>query len=88
MPVAYHSSSRGWAEDLGERDFTTDVALAARQRLRQAERQTQPDVGALAEFFHKLRAAWRIFFPERPKTLTPKDEGKRRLRMILVADRY
>ncbi|KAK2079307.1 hypothetical protein QBZ16_002998 [Prototheca wickerhamii] len=32
-------------------------------------------------------AAWRIFFPERPNDSTPKEEGKNRLRMILVADR-
>lgn len=31
--------------------------------------------------------AWRIFFPEQPRTLSPKEEGKQRLRMILVADR-
>ncbi len=35
----------------------------------------------------QLHAAWRIFFPDRPVSLTPKDEGKKRLRMILVADR-
>ena len=39
-----------------------------------------------ADFLTKIRAAWRIFFPER-KYLSPKEEGKKRLRMILVADR-
>ena len=35
----------------------------------------------------KLRQAWHIFFPEQPADITPKEEGKHRLRMILVADR-
>ncbi len=39
-----------------------------------------------ADFMTKLKAAWRIFFPEK-KSLSPKEEGKNRLRMILVADR-
>jgi septum formation topological specificity factor MinE len=39
-----------------------------------------------ADFFTKVKAAWRIFFPEK-KSLSPKDQGKKRLRMILVADR-
>lgn len=38
-------------------------------------------------FLAKLGAAYRIFFPERPKALSPKDEVKQRLKMILVADR-
>ena len=36
----------------------------------------------------KLRAAWRIFFPVQPAGASPKEEGKNRLRMILVADRW
>ncbi len=43
--------------------------------------------GPLADFARKCKAAFRIFFPPRPKTLTPKEEGRNRLRMILVADR-
>ena len=35
----------------------------------------------------KLKAAWQIFFPPTIASLTPKEEGKHRLRMILVADR-
>ncbi len=31
--------------------------------------------------------AWRIFFPEKPKEITSKEEVKKRLRMVLVADR-
>eukprot|EP00798_Chlamydomonas_sp_ICE-L_P030599 gene30599-35610_t len=38
-------------------------------------------------FTNKLRLAWSIFFPAKPKNLTPKDEVKKRLRMVLVADR-
>ena len=43
--------------------------------------------GPLADFARKCKAAFHIFFPPRPKTLTPKEEGRNRLRMILVADR-
>ena len=39
------------------------------------------------DFVAKVKAAWRIFFPEKQKPLSPKEEGKKRLRMILVADR-
>ena len=39
-----------------------------------------------ADFLTKVKAAWRIFFPEK-SSLSPKEEGKKRLRMILVADR-
>eukprot|EP00890_Picochlorum_soloecismus_P004231 jgi/Picsp_1/4809/NSC_02177-R1_protein len=39
-----------------------------------------------ADMITKIKAAWRIFFPEK-KSLSPKEEGKKRLRMILVADR-
>jgi len=35
----------------------------------------------------QVQLAWRIFFPEQPRTMSPKEEGKQRLRMILVADR-
>lgn len=43
--------------------------------------------GGLADFARKLRAAWQIFFPPQPNSISPKEEGKNRLRMILVADR-
>ena len=43
--------------------------------------------GGLADFARKLRAAWQIFFPPPVKGISPKEEGKNRLRMILVADR-
>lgn len=47
-----------------------------------------PEAPGLQGFVAKLKAAWQIFFPEKPPVLTPKDEGKNRLRMILVADRW
>jgi len=57
----------------------------------------QPDLDAppppsvpaspLTTFTRKLRAAWQIFFPPPPPVVTPREEGKNRLRMILVADR-
>jgi len=40
-----------------------------------------------ADLLAKIKAAWRIFFPEKKEKLSPKEEGKKRLRMILVADR-
>ena len=41
----------------------------------------------MTSFMTKLKAAWDIFFPEQLPEATPKEEGKQRLRMILVADR-
>ncbi|MEW5305330.1 MAG: hypothetical protein WDW36_007877 [Sanguina aurantia] len=43
--------------------------------------------GMLGEFVGKLQQCFKIFFPERPKELSPKEEVKRRLKMVLVADR-
>eukprot|EP00775_Hariotina_reticulata_P012388 gene12388-12522_t len=39
--------------------------------------------GHAISFVRKVKLAWNIFFP----AVTPKEEGKKRLRMILVADR-
>ncbi len=63
-----------------------DIVALARRRAAQ-EQPAAESSGGLNDFMRKLRAAWLIFFPERAKPLTPKEEGKRRLRMILVADR-
>ncbi|GAB4813653.1 hypothetical protein N2152v2_000699 [Parachlorella kessleri] len=82
------SSQRDTVADTDDRS-SGDVVSLARRRVQQQQLQ-QSSVNnptALADFVRKLRAAWEIFFPERPRPLTPKDEGKRRLRMILVADR-
>eukprot|EP00887_Chlorella_sp_A99_P001623 scaffold8.g1623.t1 len=67
---------------------TIDVISVARQRMneRQAGAAGAP-AGPVNDFLRKLRLAWQVFFPERPRALTPKEEGKKRLRMILVADR-
>ena len=48
-----------------------------------SERESKP----LGEFIRKLKAAWQIFFPMQSPPVSPKEEGKNRLRMILVADR-
>jgi cell division topological specificity factor MinE len=62
-----------------------DIVAAA--RLRAASNGQPTPKGPVSDFVVKLRAAWRIFFPPRAADLTPKEEGKQRLRMILVADR-
>lgn len=50
--------------------------------------QLQPrQRGPITDFVGKIKLAWRIFFPERPAAVSPKDAVKQRLRMILVADR-
>lgn len=63
----------------------SDIVLYAKHRLR--SRQADPEAGKVTDFLHKLQLAWRIFFPEQPREMSPKEEGKQRLRMILVADR-
>ena len=35
----------------------------------------------------KIKAAWSIFFPPKPESVSAKEAGKSRLRMVLVADR-
>ena len=73
--------ARRWdADQLADRD----VISLARGRLGKAPPPTDNPV---ADFVSKVQAAWQIFFPPRPKSLTPKSEAKKRLRMILVADR-
>lgn len=64
---------------IANRPSSSTAAAAARPSV-----QLAPD----ADFVAKIKAAWRIFFPEKPRSLSPKEEGKKRLRMILVADRY
>jgi hypothetical protein len=64
---------------IGTRPSSSTAGAAARPSIELA-----PD----ADFVAKVKAAWRIFFPEKQRPLTPKEEGKKRLRMILVADRY
>lgn len=45
------------------------------------------EVSPVTDFMTKVKLAWRIFFPPQGPTASPKDEVKKRLRMILVADR-
>lgn len=63
---------------IGTRPSASTSAAAARPSV-----ELSPD----ADFVAKVKAAWRIFFPEKQRSLSPKEEGKKRLRMILVADR-
>ena len=49
--------------------------------------QTSGTKGPVSDFVRKVKAAWAIFFPPQAKSISPKEEGKNRLRMILVADR-
>ncbi|EFJ50648.1 hypothetical protein VOLCADRAFT_103855 [Volvox carteri f. nagariensis] len=42
---------------------------------------------AVSDLIRKLQLCFDIFFPEKPKDVTPKEEVKRRLKMVLVADR-
>lgn len=68
-----------------------DFISAARRRMSDcagAHGSGAPPSGPVGEFLHKLRLAWQVFFPKQPRVLSPKEEGKKRLRMILVADRY
>ncbi|PNH10383.1 Cell division topological specificity factor, chloroplastic [Tetrabaena socialis] len=51
-------------------------------------RQQRPSTsGGVGDLVHKLQLCFKIFFPDKPKTVTPKEEVKRRLKMVLVADR-
>lgn len=62
----------------------SDIIHLAKRRL--TTRAAEP-AGPFGDFMRKVNLAWRIFFPEPEKVMTPKEEGKQRLRMILVADR-
>lgn len=74
----------------GDADVT-DVISMARRRMSGSAAASRSAVaapsGPMGEFLHKLKRAWEVFFPEEERTLSPKEEGKKRLRMILVADR-
>lgn len=83
-PAAYQQHAGGAPTSSSDTDVSDIIHLA---KHRMAKKQAVEPSGGLAEFLHKVQLAWRIFFPEQPRTLTPKEEGKQRLRMILVADR-
>lgn len=58
------------------------------QQMQRPAPPASPLISPIVDFSRKLRAAWQIFFPPPPALITPKEEGKNRLRMILVADRH
>lgn len=66
-----------------------DVVAAARHKsmppLQGTLQADQP--GQLTSFFGKCVAAYRIFFPQQAPQQTAQEQGRNRLRMILVADR-
>lgn len=65
-----------------------DVIALARKRMAAGPGGAVVETGnPVVDFVAKFKAAWRIFFPEQQKAMSPKEEGKKRLRMILVADR-
>jgi hypothetical protein len=68
-----------------------DIVAAARRKTAKAAAPSAADAppqrGPLSSFFAKCAAAYRIFFPPEQRNLSPKELGRNRLRMILVADR-
>ncbi len=71
-----------------EQQAIQDVVAAARLKVSTpAATQRPKPTDPMSTFVFKVQAAWRIFFPPKQADMTPKDEGKKRLRMILVADR-
>lgn len=72
-----------------EQQAIQDVVAAARLKVSTpaAAPQRPKPTDPMGTFVFKVQAAWRIFFPPKQADMTPKDEGKKRLRMILVADR-
>lgn len=71
-----------------EQQAIQDVVAEARLKVSKAAAPQRPKpADPMSTFVFKVQAAWRIFFPPKAADMTPKDEGKKRLRMILVADR-
>lgn len=71
-----------------EQKAIQDVVATARLKISNASAAPRPKpADPMSTFVFKVQAAWRIFFPPKQADMTPKDEGKKRLRMILVADR-
>jgi hypothetical protein len=66
---------------------TSRAAAAVSPILNRISRRAAADDGTLTSLMGKFRAVFNIFFPERPRPLTPKEQGRQRLQMILVADR-
>lgn len=66
-----------------------DIVAAARRKTAKSAEADAPEapLRPLSQFFSKCAAAYRIFFPPQQRNLSPKELGRNRLRMILVADR-
>ncbi len=83
--------SGGRLQSSGDDSDVVDIVAAARRRTTRPQgpslEQQQRVVNPVSEFLSKCTAAYRIFFPQRNRNLSPKEEGRNRLRMILVADR-
>lgn len=77
------------ASPLDENDDVFDIVAAARSKTASAASppDAPPQQGPVKDFLSKCAAAYRIFFPPQQRNLSPKDLGRNRLRMILVADR-
>uniref|UniRef100_A0A7S0S6A3 Uncharacterized protein n=1 Tax=Chlamydomonas leiostraca TaxID=1034604 RepID=A0A7S0S6A3_9CHLO len=79
-------SPRTESEEVTQDDATTLRSMVSSQFQYQV-RRPKPTGNPVTDFMTKVQLAWKIFFPEAPKELSPKEEVKRRLRMVLVADR-
>jgi hypothetical protein len=55
--------------------------------LNRISRRAAGDDGTLTSLMDKFKTVFKIFFPDKPRPLTPKEMGRQRLQMILVADR-
>ena len=72
--------------------LSLSLSLSTFQIAEETGTQVSAPRSPLTEFGFRARAAWRVLFPSsaraRPaSSMTPKEAGKQRLRMILVADR-
>ncbi|GLC40351.1 Cell division topological specificity factor, chloroplastic [Pleodorina starrii] len=86
-PHSLHGSSRGPAVRrvaLNQQDLPRAVVHTAGGTF---VRQPRSSGNAVSDLLFKLQLCFHIFFPEKPKDTTPKEEVKRRLKMVLVADR-
>lgn len=86
-------NARGFASDDDESAFRKNVHGAFKGgeqkqgAITNSSNSNNNNVGVMNDLFFKLQMCFEIFFPHKHKELTPKEEVKRRLRMVLVADR-
>jgi hypothetical protein len=83
----YQQPASSGAKRAGSAAGTEDVSDIIHLAKRRLTTRAAEPAGPFGDFMRKVNLAWRIFFPEPEKVMTPKEEGKQRLRMILVADR-